>query len=220
MDIRFLRPEQTTGGWLSVRFEGGTTGEIVEYTRIDFYASVTEGGIVRDKGKILEGYYKDQIFTVRRDGDGKRSRFEKVARGMYRGGANVLYHNTDHDITINGITLQTPTAKMNFDGGDGRNVNSWLPTGRYDLRIPHLPQREVSVSGFNKGSVWFLVAQDGRNIMTDRFLHPGSVSYGCVTVLIRSHAADWKLMYDYLIRSRLDTLNVGTLHVVGSETEP
>jgi hypothetical protein len=219
MDIRFLRPEQTEGGWLNVRFEYGGTAEIVEYTRIDFYGSVVEGNTVRDKGKILEGYYKDRIFTVSRDGDGKRSRFEKVARGMYKGGANVLYHNTDHDITINGITLQTPTAKMNFDGGDGRGVNSWLPTGRYNLRIPTLPQRNVAVSGFNKGSVWFLVAQEGRNTMTDRFLHPGSVSYGCVTVLVSRAAADWKRIYDHLIISRLSALSVGTLHVVGSETE-
>ena len=220
MDIRFLKPEQTTGGWLPIRFEEGSIADIVEYTRIDFYGSVMEGNAVRDKGKILEGYHKDRIFTVRREGDGKRSRFEKVASGMYRGGANVLYHNTDHDITILGITVRTPTAAMNFDGGDGRGVNSWIPTGRYNLRIPPLPQRDVAVSGFNRGSVWFLVAQEGRNTMTDRFLHPGSVSYGCVTVLISRAAADWKRMYDHLIRSRLSTLSVGTLHVVGSNTEP
>jgi hypothetical protein len=139
---------------------------------------------------------------------------------MYRGGANVLYHNTDHDISISGVAIQTPTAEMYFDGGDGRRVNSWLPTGRYYLRIPTLPQREVNFSGFDRGSVWFLVAQDSRNIMTDRFLHPGSVSYGCITVLISRAAEDWKRMYNHLILSRSgDNLSVGILHVVGSATE-
>jgi hypothetical protein len=58
-----------------------------------------------------------------------------------------------------------------------------LPDGTYDLEIPDYPQfgdRYLSQTPYAR--CWFRIRPDGvKNKYTDRYLHPGTITKGCVT---------------------------------------
>ena len=71
-----------------------------------------------------------------------------------------------------------------------------VPTGTYDLEIPdevhNLGTTYQGDSPF--ATTWFRVGHSG-----DRYLHPGRISAGCVTV---TDTKKWTDVYNYLIKRR------------------
>lgn len=227
------------GGWLTDVFkrEPGffekAAVELVEYTRVEYFGSFKDDKNVRnrharveirDSVKPLEGIHKGKLLSAGRYNE--QSLFLKVQGEVYTAPATIYYHNTENKIWIAG-GQKLNTDDPDFTMGNGRGTrpgqNSWLPPGDYNLRIPEYPSAHgESYVGIAKNpTVWFPIATGGGNTMTDRFLHPGQVSYGCVSVGVRppQGSGGWEQMYQYLIRSRQSALSVGTLRVYGSVTE-
>ncbi|MEM1183962.1 MAG: hypothetical protein AAGI53_03065 [Planctomycetota bacterium] len=83
-----------------------------------------------------------------------------------------------------------------------------VPDGTFNLEIPYeahaLAVTYESQSRFAK--TWFRIGHEG-----DRFLHPGRVSAGCITV---TDIPGWTAIYAYLIGRRAnDTISVGIVEV-------
>ncbi|MFE6838581.1 hypothetical protein ACFVFI_27545 [Streptomyces sp. NPDC057705] len=89
-----------------------------------------------------------------------------------------------------------------------------IPRGKYDLEIPDevhpLGGPYESISVYAKS--WFRIGHSG-----DRYLHTGTHSAGCATVM---DVAKWTDIYLYLIRRRKgDGMSVGTLNVFDNEVQ-
>ena len=84
-----------------------------------------------------------------------------------------------------------------------------VPSGKHNLEIPYEAhslgapyQRESRYS-----TTWFRISHSG-----DRFLHPGRISAGCITV---TNIKAWTRIYEYLIKARKgDNKSVGRIEVV------
>ncbi len=91
--------------------------------------------------------------------------------------------------------------------------------GRHDLELPDAPYKggEYYMSRSSRAKSWFLI---GHGLLGDgagRYLHPGRISAGCVTV---TDVENWNRLYRYLIPSRKgDNLSVGTINVIGKAPE-
>lgn len=83
-----------------------------------------------------------------------------------------------------------------------------VPVGVHELEIPDEvhPGGEPYLSKSIYAGTWFRIGHSG-----DRYLHPGSVSAGCVTV---KDVPKWTDIYNVLIRCRMnDGKSVGMLYV-------
>ena len=106
-----------------------------------------------------------------------------------------------------------------------------VPLGIWKIEIPY--EIHPIGDGYYKYSkyatTWFHIVTSISDTYQDRFLHPGTISHGCVTVGINrfkntsfnwSDAAvirslnNWDKLYDLLIVSRLDAYTVGSIEVV------
>jgi hypothetical protein len=80
------------------------------------------------------------------------------------------------------------------------------PTDWSALEIPDAPHpgglHYKDQSSF--ATVWFRIGHDG-----DRYLHPGRISAGCLTV----DPSGWNRIYKYLVVRRKDVSSVGAVHV-------
>lgn len=85
-----------------------------------------------------------------------------------------------------------------------------VPVGTWTLQIPDEKYTLFGNGYLNRSqyaTTWFRIG-DGR----DRYLHPGSVSAGCITV---TDVEKWNLVWQYLILARKgDGMNVGNVTVV------
>lgn len=80
--------------------------------------------------------------------------------------------------------------------------------GLYDLEIPDAPHAGgLAYPDAPHARTWFRIGHQGGS-----FLHPGSVSLGCVTV---TETARWEELYHLLVAARKgDGISVGTLRVI------
>jgi hypothetical protein len=180
-------------GWLMVRWEDGSTVPAVpQYLRVEYLRS--EAG--REYFKILEGLrtgmkasviLRGRGWSYLGDGDPQQPagmvRFNRKTGELWYGAAGPLRATT---LAANPV-----------------------PVGMHELEIPD----EVHILGANYqadspfATTWFRVGHGG-----DRFLHPGRISAGCVTV---TDTKSWSHVYNYLIRRRKgDGRSVGTITVV------
>ncbi|MBL0700396.1 MAG: hypothetical protein JJV92_05895, partial [Desulfosarcina sp.] len=84
-----------------------------------------------------------------------------------------------------------------------------VPVGKHNLEIPYeVHSLGIGYQALSKyAKTWFRIGHSG-----DRFLHPGRISAGCVTV---TDIAAWTRIYEYLIKSRKgDGKSVGTIEVI------
>jgi hypothetical protein len=130
------------------------------------------------------------------------------------------YKAKDADMSTDALTLDSSArsgAECSFDigksefrwGGSGpvsaiTHSGNPIPTGEHDLEIPDYQHSLGSKYG-DFGTTWFRVGHSG-----DRYLHPGRVSAGCITV---DATAEWPKIYRYLIDARKDDTSVGTVKV-------
>jgi hypothetical protein len=80
-----------------------------------------------------------------------------------------------------------------------------LPRGKHDIEIPDFQHTEYGERYGRFGTTWFRIGHSG-----DRYLHPGRVSAGCVTI---TQYNEWPNIWLYLINSRKDARSVGEIEI-------
>ena len=101
---------------------------------------------------------------------------------------------------VNGTELQV-TLNSVYEGSTRHDTP--IAPGTHTIFAPTFSRKRISTAGYVQATpgmhgndVWFPV---GHTISTDRFIHVGHLSEGCITV---HELAKWNAVYDYLISSR------------------
>ena len=176
----------TSDGWLLVRFSDGSTVSLPSHLKVNHTG--TSGG--RDQFTILEGIHNGKTASVAQPSGGGSY---LDAGATWSGGASATFDKSAGTLRV-GSTRYSATT-------DSRNP---IADGTHEIQIPDHPHG--GGSGYHSlGTVWFRLGTSG-----DRYLHPGRVSAGCVTV---TDTGDWGTLYNSLIKARASTTAVGTLTV-------
>lgn len=180
-------------GWLNVKREpSGAIIAVPEFLRVEFERS--SGG--RDYFTVLEGVERGKKFSVKAGN-------LKAGNPGYRAGAALQFNLGREQLTYPGGQIKAITHSRNP-----------IPAGAHPIQIPDFPHElgmgYISESTYAKS--WFYLGQGhavpGNN---DRYLHPGSVSAGCITV----DPSEWTRLYQYLSLCRSgDGKTVGSVTVV------
>jgi hypothetical protein len=187
-------PNADGKGWLNVRWDaGGTFPPLPQFLRVTLQR--TEDG--RDYFKVNEGKKKDETGSVTLKEDGSSYLVDPVAPTSFA--ATVKFKRTTNQLwygdsgPIDAVT----------------DPDNKVPLGTFDLEIPY----EVHSGGASYedrsifAKTWFRIGHSG-----DRFLHPGSVSAGCITV---TDIPKWNDIYNYLINARKgDGKSVAVVEVI------
>src|SRR3989344_844212 len=180
---------ETKDGWLVTKDKKGKDVPLPEYLKVD-PKYVKDG---REYLIPLEGVNRGELLSVRLDDESPNliSGFfhEPVARAKY-------------SISKKVFILNEKQYKAEDDAD-----NPWRK-GIYDIKIPDHPHRGgLNYPNAGKGTVWFGIGREG-----DRYLHPGRVSRGCISII---ETARWMEIYSILIKARKeDFTNVGILDVM------
>ncbi|MBN1114859.1 MAG: hypothetical protein JXA66_05925 [Oligoflexia bacterium] len=177
-------------GWLLVKFENGLIHPLPYSLKVDLYNK--ENG--REYFEIMEGQLQRRKASVTLKENGSSYLIKK---DNHTGSAELIFDRKKKKLKITGLgTFKTETS----------NINP-IPNGVYDVELPYEPHPlgllYLIDSKFSK--TWFRIGHSG-----DRFLHVGRHSEGCVTVKDR---ISWTKIYKFLIHSRKDSKNIGTLKV-------
>lgn len=181
-------------GWLIVRHANKSTyPPLPQYLKVNHQK--TELG--RDHFVIMEGRNKGKFASV----SIKASNDSYLASGA-----------SPHTIAAT-VKFNITTGKLWYGNLGPINTKTMtgnpVPVGKHNLEIPYeahsLGTGYQALSKYAK--TWFRIGHSG-----DRFLHPGRISAGCVTV---TDIAAWTRIYEYLIKSRKgDGKSVGTIEVI------
>ncbi len=196
METRYIATDNS--GWLNVKLEPiGTIIPLPQYLKVTF----SERRSSRDYFKIEEGAYKGKNASVSQK-SGSSSWLGKPLP-TYRGPVSLTFKKGEGKL-ITPIGILTATT-------DSSNP---IPNGHNPIQLPAFPHNlgRSYVSRASKAMTWFYLgtgnAIPGRN---DRYLHPGRISAGCVTV---TDLSKWDSLYNVLILSRAaGGKNVGTIIV-------
>lgn len=196
MGMRYVSTDNT--GWLRVKLEpAGKIISLPQYIKVTF--SERRNG--RDYFNIEEGVYKGKSASVSQK-SGSLSWLGKPLP-TYRGPVNLVFRKNEGKL-VTPIGLLAATT-------DSSNP---ITNGRHPMQLPDFPHdlARSYISRASKAMTWFYLgtgnAIAGKN---DRYLHPGRISAGCVTV---TDISKWDLLYAVLILSREPGgKNVGTITV-------
>lgn len=199
MGIRYVSNADNEG-WLLVKLSGNSNPEALpQFLRVEY----KEADARRDIFNIIEGVHGGKEGSVKQkegggsyliEGDPKQT----AAKVHFVIDSKKLWYQMD-GLWIGPIdTMTEPTNKV--------------PVGIHDIEIPDAPHKVpdeyVNQSIFAK--TWFRIGHSG-----DRYLHPGNVSAGCVTV---KDIPKWTEIYNHLInRRKNDSKSVGEIHVFETE---
>ncbi len=184
-------------GWLRTKLEpSGIEVSLPEYLKVD----ITESKDGREYFTILEGVHKGKKASVKLSADGS-SNLGTMA--MYRGAAKLVFNIAKGEVTYGGGVAKAIT-----------HPDSPTPKGTHPIQIPDYPHRAgdtyLSTTPYTL-SWFFLGVGNAVTNSSDRYLHTGTRSLGCVTV----NPDEWTKLYKHLILSRTgDDRNVGTITVV------
>lgn len=196
MDMRYIVTDDS--GWLRVKLEpSGTIVPLPQYIKVSF----SERRSGRDHFKIEEGVYKDKTASVsQRSGS---SSWLGKPRPVYKKEVSLTFKKGEGNLTTPIGTLKAIT-----DSGNP------IPNGVYPIQLPDFPHDLGSgyVSQASKAMTWFYLGTgNAKPNDNDRYLHPGRVSAGCITV---TQVSQWDSLYAVLILSRaIGGKDVGTITV-------
>ena len=197
MSVKYI--DASLGGWLLVvRERDGVKVSLPHHLQVNHQR--TANG--RDYFRAMEGVHKGVDFHVIRKphggsylapyaprlGPGEIQFNRSVNQLWYPGAAGPIYTFTD--------------------------PNNPVPVGTYDLEIPDHPHPAglpyTTESLYT--TVWFRIRPGGASTSTDRYLHAGTRTAGCVTVV---HIERWTEIFNHLIDRRKNDVSVGTIRVFG-----
>ena len=180
-------------GWIRVkRDDSAQEISLPEYLQVE----LMQHRLGRDYFKISEGVERGQKCSVKQG---------NLKSGVpdYQTSASVTFSLSKQLLTYSSGMVMAITDTSNP-----------VPVGSYPIQIPDFPH-PLGNNYLHKTDYamsWFYLGY-GKAVSgsKDRYLHPGRVSEGCVTV----SPAGWTQLYKYLITSRSgDASNVGRLTVV------
>ena len=185
-------------GWLKVKREpSGSVIAIPEYLQVELTAS-KDG---RDSFTILEGVERGKKFSVKTGN-------LKSGNPGYHGMASLTFNITKGVLTYPGDQVKAIT------GAGTSNGDKPISIGMHPIQIPDFPHNGgmgyLAQSPYAKN--WFFLGQ-GHAMPggSDRYLHTGTGSLGCITV----EPFGWTRLYQYLILCRRgDGETVGMVTVV------
>lgn len=193
MGIRYVTNADGRG-WLMVRYANDSTyPPLPQYLKVDHQRTV-DG---RDHFSILEGVNRGKTASVSLKGD--FTSYLTTIAPPHTAAATVKFNLRTREMSYGDIG---PIAAKTMDTNP-------VPLGIHDLEIPYevhsLGTSYLAQSKY--ATTWFRVGHSG-----DRFLHPGRISAGCVTV---TDIGTWTSIYEYLIKSRKgDGRSIGKIEVV------
>lgn len=183
---------KTKDGWLKVVLKKDNS-----IVNLPTFLQVKTEGIVKKREHfiILEGFYRGESATVKLLPNNSSQfisirEYNSVALAKYSISKKVfIFENKEYKATDH---PDTPWKK-----------------GVYDIEIPSAPKqlgtRYLDRAKFAK--VWFLIGHSG-----ERFLHPGKVSLGCMTI---TEIEKWDSLCEKLLKSRKgDFMSVGIVEVI------
>jgi hypothetical protein len=194
--VRFVR--STADGWLTVLIDSTRTS-----LPSGLKVSLTGNSGGRDFGKVLEGVQINKNFDVTAgnlDAAFRRVTDLKVSAAK-RAGGPVQRDGDTYDLDLKLSYKEDGAVKSAGPFLAKMDPSNPLPSGTHDLEIPDFPHRQ-GTNSVPHGTVWFRIGHSG-----DRYMHPGSVSLGCMTCA-PSH---WEQIYAIVHCGRLDDTNVGKL---------
>lgn len=166
MAIRYVG--RTSDLWLRVQPEGEPIVSVPYGLKVDFIET-KEG---RDRFKILEGVNKGKTASV----TARPGQSYLATSIVHRPPALVTFDRKSQSLTFAG------RAAVNAFSGGGHRGYTPVAAGTYELAIPAYPsaQTRPAYSRWTKyHNLWFRIGTDTTG---SRFLHPGAISDGCVTV--------------------------------------
>ena len=167
-DYRYV-PRDLDNGWLLVRGDGGKTFSLPYGVKLRLLD--VAGGY--ENFEVLEGIHKGARAKVRSKSKSESFLLKNV---MHRPGASVRFNLSEQAIWFGGRGPYNA-----FSGGGHRGFTPVAP-GTYALALPAFPTSATRTAyerwtRFHRS--WFRI---GLDVSKDRFLHPGEISDGCVTV--------------------------------------
>ncbi len=179
--------------WCRLKLSDGTNFYIPNYTKI----------IHRNNEYIIsEGRYSGQRLNIT----------ESLEFGLfdYSDGVDIKYMQNNNQLLIDGFGAINVVCSS-------RRIKS----GTYYVLLPEHPVNDLikenyldeKAGGSKAANVWFpLLKENGAR--TQRYIHFGTISQGCVTVKFPDHGDDWSLLVKKLLQSRIRNGVIGTLHVI------
>ncbi|MGI9507919.1 MAG: hypothetical protein ACR2QJ_01050 [Geminicoccaceae bacterium] len=196
MEDRYITTDQS--GWLRVKLE--PNGKIIALPRF-LKVNFRERQAGRDYFDILEGVHQGLKASV--SSKGGASSWLVSPMPIYKGPVKLLFKKGAGQLITPYGRLKTTTSSR-----------SPISNGEHPIQLPDFPHDlgRSYVNAASKAMTWFYLGT-GHAIRNnnDRYLHPGRISAGCVTV---QDLSGWDRLYDLLILSRAPGgKNVGTLTV-------
>lgn len=182
-------------GWVNGRL-GGADGPMLalpKYLRVDFIKREND----RDFFRIKEGVNRGREVSIRLENGRSSLSSERV---NYHPAVMLTFKKSEK-------TLQTPVGNIDAN----TDATNPIANGEHPIHIPDFPHglgRRYTQSA-SIATVWFFLGTAQRAVQgtNDRYLHPGAISEGCVTV---TRLSKWNQLCEYLLRSRW---NGGNTHV-------
>lgn len=193
---KFYTRDADGHGWLVVKYDDNLT-----YPPLPQYTLVEQTDIKDERVyfKILNGRSKGKIASLTID---NASTYFTEAKGDYAKAAK-LYYNRKEGL------LRYGNSRLSQEAGLACRLypGNPPPTGLFELEIPDEihPIGVPYYSSSKYAATWFRIGHHG-----DRYLHPGNMSLGCVTVTALDQ---WTNIYNYLIAARQGDKSVGTIEI-------
>ena len=206
-------------GWLLVKHESPkdpnrpTFPPLPQHLKVS--VSKVENG--REYFRILEGRLSGTTASVKLAAGNKSYLIDLTP---HTGPAYVRFNRKKNELRYGWLCGGVQLGWLGFICGAIEAItddNSPVPIGIWNLEIPYEVHNIASVYESHSpfAATWFRIASESKDRVTDRFLHPGNVTLGCVTVKTLSA---WTNIYNYLIKSRKgDGKNVGIIEVFEEE---
>lgn len=188
-------------GWLNVRKSNNEIISIAKYARIKYR------GYNRDKSReeftLLDWPHTNVKASVSAISE-TQSRFRDIE---YLEGGLIQFDRDNYKLKYgNSEWIHAASDPSNLIPKGTHNL--WLPDYMHDYGTPYLGDAVYA-------TVWFRIG----NETSDRYLHVGRVSAGCVTVGesdtggSQSDRQKWDRIYNYLIKRRIGNKYVGKIKV-------
>ena len=164
--------------WLNVQLQGGPVVAVPYGLKIDRTGQAINPATKKPDGrenfKILEGVNKGKLASISTTGPAAEKNFDATIR--HGGGVTVTFNRAKQSLTFAG------RGPANAFSGGGHMGFTAVSSGSYALAIPAFPSKQTRAA-YNTWckhhNLWFRI---GVSLAGSRFLHPGAISEGCVTV--------------------------------------
>ena len=194
--------ETDSKGWLNVKTSSGEIISIAKYTRVKNLKY--NGDKTREEFTIIDWPYSNKKVSVSAISKTK-SRFSSV---QYSSPGLITFERDKNRLKY-GSSSWIHTATDSGNPIPKGTYNLWLPDYYHSFGDSYLNLAKYS-------TVWFRIGAAS----SDRYLHVGNVSLGCVSVGEKSTGGtdadkrEWDKIYDYLIKRRSGTKYVGKIKVI------